>query len=209
MRILVLGGSGSVGQLIVSDAVRRGHTVTVLARDPAKMPPTNGVQIVPGNALDESAVAPAVAGQDAVVYSLGPDGTGRTTLFSDSTRILLAAMKRAHVSRLVVITGVGAGDTKGHGGFLYDRIFYPLFTRHIYEDKDRQEALIRDSATDWTIVRPAPFRERRQPRGAFQAATDLRGVTLRSIRRAEVATFVVDEIESGRYLKQSPFIGHP
>jgi putative NADH-flavin reductase len=149
-----------------------------------------------------------VAGQDAVIYALGPNGPGRTTLFSDSTRILLGAMKREGVSRLVAITGVGAGDTKGHGGFLYDRILYPLFTRQIYEDKDRQEALIRASATEWTIVRPAVFRERRKSRGALQAAVDLQGVTLRSIPRREVATFVLDEVESGRYLKQSPFIGH-
>ena len=197
-----------MGQLIVSDAVRRGHTVTVLARDPAKMPPTSGAHVVQGNALDESAVASAVAGQDAVIYALGPNGPGRTTLFSDSTRILLGAMEREGVSRLVAITGVGAGNTKGHGGFLYDRILYPLFTRQIYEDKDRQEALIRASATEWTIVRPAAFRERRKPRGALQAAVDLQGVTLRSIPRREVATFVLDEVESGRYLKQSPFIGH-
>ena len=209
MRLLVLGGTGSVGQLIVSDAVHRGHMVAVLARNPARMPPTSGVHVVQGNALDDSAVTRAVIEQDAVIYTLGPNGTGRTTLFSDSTRILLAAMAREHVSRLVAITGVGAGDTKGHGGFLYDRVFYPLFTRQIYEDKDRQEALIRSSAAQWTIVRPAAFRERRQPRGPLQAATDLEGVTLRSIKRSEVATFVLDEVERGRYLRQSPFIGHP
>jgi nucleotide-binding universal stress UspA family protein len=59
----------------------------------------------------------------------------------------------------VCVTGVGAGDTQGHGGFLSDRILYPLFTKGIYADKE-QEALIRDSAADWTIVRPAPFRNR-------------------------------------------------
>jgi putative NADH-flavin reductase len=208
MRLLVLGGTGSLGQLIVADAVHRGHMVTVLARNLPRMPPMSGVPVVQGNALDDLAVTRALIEQDAVIYSLGPNGPGRTTWFSECTRILLAAMEREHVSRLVAITGVGAGDTKGHGGFLYDRVFYPLFTRQIYEDKDRQEALIRSSAAQWTIVRPAAFRERRQPRAPLQAATDLDGVTLRSINRSQVATFVLDEVERGRYVRQSPFIGH-
>jgi putative NADH-flavin reductase len=63
MRLLVLGGTGSVGQLIVADAVRRGHIVTVLTRDPARMPPVSGVHVVQGNALDEFAVAQAATGR--------------------------------------------------------------------------------------------------------------------------------------------------
>jgi NAD(P)H-binding len=62
------------------------------------------------------------------------------------------------------VTGVGAGETKGHGGFVYDRILYPLFTKGIYADKDKQEDLVRQSQTDWTLVRPAPFRSRTPPR---------------------------------------------
>jgi putative NADH-flavin reductase len=202
--------------LVVADLARRGHAVTVLARDPRKASSGSPARIVEGDALDAAAVDRAVAGQDAVVYTLGPNGPGHTTLFSQSTQIfsqstqiLLPAMARHGVRRLVAITGVGAGETKGHGGFLYDRILYPLFTRKIYDDKDRQETLIRDSALDWTIVRPASFREKARVSGPLQAAVDVRGVTLRSIAPAEVATFVVDEIENARYMKQAPFIGHP
>jgi putative NADH-flavin reductase len=194
--------------LVVADLARRGHAVTLLARDPRKASSGSPVRIVEGDALDAAAVDRAVAGQDAIVYALGPSGPGPTTLFSNSTQILLPAMARHGVRRLVAITGVGAGETKGHGGFLYDRILYPLFTRKIYDDKDRQEALIKDSALQWTIVRPAPFRQR-PARGPLQAVVDVRGVTLRSITPAEVAVFVVDEIENSRYVKQAPFIGHP
>jgi putative NADH-flavin reductase len=209
VRVLVLGGTGRVGRLVVADLARHGHAVTLLARDPRKASSGSRARIVEGDALDAAAVDRAVAGQDAIVYALGPGGPGVTTLFSNSTQILLPAMARYGVRRLVAITGVGAGETKGHGGFLYDRILYPLFTRKIYEDKDRQEALIRDSALQWTIVRPAAFRERRRVRGPLQAAVDLRGVTLRSIAPAEVAAFIVDELERGRYLRQTPFVGHP
>ncbi len=59
--------------------------------------------------------------------------------------------------RLVCITGMGAGDSKGHGGFVFDRIFNPLMLRNLYVDKDRQESLIRASDLDRIIIRPSVF----------------------------------------------------
>ncbi len=70
----------------------------------------------------------AVAGQDAVVYSIGL-----------STRILLFGMKKYGVRRLVAIAGIGVGDSKGHGEGFYEWFSYPLFTEKSYIDKDRQE----------------------------------------------------------------------
>jgi putative NADH-flavin reductase len=205
--LLVLGGTGRVGRLVVARALARGYEVTVLARDAAKTRFESNVRVVEGNAVDPTAVHAAVAGQEAVVYALGAAGIGFTTLFSDSIRILIEEMHRHGVARLVAITGVGAGDTKGHGGFLYDRVLYPLFTRKIYQDKDRQEALIRASNLEWVIVRPAPFRAR--PDGPIQVVTDVRGVTLRAITPDDVAGFVVDQIDGNAYLRQTPFIGRP
>lgn len=61
-------------------------------------------------------------------------------------------MERHGVKRLICITGLGAGDSKGHGGFLYDKLILPLILQRIYDDKDRQEAEIRQIKLDWTIV---------------------------------------------------------
>jgi putative NADH-flavin reductase len=208
MRVLVLGATGSVGKLIVSYAIARGHDVTALVRRAsaaAALAPE--LRVVAGDALDADAVARACAGQEAVIYALGVRRLGRTTFFSRTTRILLDAMEAQAVRRLVAITGVGAGDTKGHGGFLHDVVFYPLVTRRIYEDKDRQEALIRESAIEWVLVRPAVFRKR-TPREPLRVASDVRGVTLRWIARPEVASFVVDQLDSDSYLRDAVFIGH-
>jgi putative NADH-flavin reductase len=208
MRILVLGAAGAVGRLVVEEALKRDHQVTALVRSREKLGDfADRVRVVQANALDAGAVEAAVAGQDAVVYALGAGLVRRTTLYSDTTRVLLAAMTRRAVRRLICVTGVGAGETKGHGGFLYDRIFFPLFTKGIYRDKDKQESLIRESQAQWTIVRPAPFREGRSP-GSLRAVTNVDGVTLRRISRLEVAQFLVDELEQNRYVRQSVFIGH-
>jgi len=209
MQVLVLGATGGVGRLIVEEALKRGHEVTALVRTPDKLGAVaNRVSVIRGDALDPDSVSRAVAGQHAVLYALGAGNVRHTTLFSESTRVLLPAMQRNAVRRLICVTGVGAGETKGHGGFLYDHILYPLFTKRIYADKDKQEGLIRQSPLDWTIVRPASFRER-APTGSLQVVTNVEGVTLRRISRHEVARFVLDVLEQNQYVRQAVFIGHP
>jgi len=207
VRVLVLGGTGRLGRLVVTDALARGHDVTVLARSTTDL--ADRVTAVAGDALDPVAVSRAVEGQDAVIYAIGAHGMGATTLFSDSTRVLLDEMRRHGVDRLLCVTGVGVRPTRGHGGFLYDRIFFPLFTRRIYEDKDRQEALVRQSSVRWTLVRPASFRTR-TPGGKLRvvAGDQLDGVTLVSIAVSEAAAFLVDELEQSRYVQQAVFLGH-
>lgn len=208
MNIFVLGGTGSVGRLIVGRAVERGHRVTVLARDPTKVAGRHpALRVVQGDALQRSSVEHALAGHDAVISALGAGLVRRTTLFSESTRILLDLMQRHEVHRLITITGVGAGETRGHGGFFYNRVIYPLFNKGVYEDKDRQEALIRQADLEWTIVRPASFLNRR---GAtpIEAAVEVSGVNLCWISRDEVSVFVIDELEQHRFVRQAVFIGH-
>lgn len=210
MRLLILGASGRVGRRVVDEALHRGHIVTALLRSPEKLHDVAPrVAIIRGDALDPGSVAAAVERQEAVIYAIGAGNVRHTTLFSTSTRVLLDAMTAAQVRRLVCVTGVGAGDSKGHGGFFYDWIIYPLFTKGIYADKDRQEALITASGTDWTIVRPAPF-------SSGGGATPLQALTrveretqLRRISIGEVAAFIVGEVEQPRFVRQAVFIGHP
>lgn len=123
--------------------------MTVLARQPAKLDARPRLHVIRGDALDPVAVEHAVAHQDTVILSLGANRMAQqTTLFSDATRVLLAAMKKHQLRRLVAITGVGAGDSKDHGGFVYDHVMDPLFTRPIYEDKNR------GGASDWSDWAP-------------------------------------------------------
>jgi putative NADH-flavin reductase len=208
MKVLVLGATGEVGQHIVKQLLNRGHSVTALIRNPEKLKsvPTH-MTVVRGDVLDWASLSAAVDGQDAVIYAVGTNSNGPTTLFSDSTRILLDLMQHSGVKRLVCITGIGAGETKGHGGFFYDHIIYPLFAKNRYQDKDRQEKMIRNSGLDWVIVRPAPFHEGGH-NGPIQAVTNVEGVTLRRISRQEVAQFVVDQLTDDLFLRQTPFIGH-
>ena len=206
-RILVLGGTGGTGRAIVAQALARGHDVTVLARSPEKAGNLEGVKIVAGDARDERALRQALKGQDAVISALGTPASPfrEVTLLSTATRALVAAMKAERVSRLVCITGMGAGDSRGHGGFVFDNVIYPLLLRKEYANKNRQEAIVRDSGLDWVLVRPSVLSNK--PGGQpVRALTDLSGFHGGTIARTDVASFVLDQVGNDAWLHRAPLI---
>jgi len=206
-KILVLGATGATGRLIASQAVARGYDVTVLVRSAEKARDITGAKLIVGDARDETALRAALKGREAVVSALGtPVSPFReVTLLSTATRALVSAMKAEQVSRLVCITGMGAGDSAGHGGFVADNVIFPLLLKKVYADKNRQEAIVRDSGLDWVLVRPSILNNK-PGRGSVRALTDLSGFHGGSIAREDVATFVLDQVRADTWLHRSPLI---
>jgi len=207
MNLLIIGATRGIGIQLLEQALQVGHAVSALVRDAQKMPIQHDrLRVIQGDILDLESVQSAMAEQEAVCVSIGIGITWKPVrVFSQGTRNVLEAMRRQGVRRLICITGVGAGDSKGHGGFLYDRFFNPIFLKTIYEDKDRQETLIRASETEWTIVRPGlltngPLTKK------YQVITDLTDVTAGKISRADVAHFILEELAANRYLGQTPLL---
>jgi putative NADH-flavin reductase len=161
-KILVLGATGGTGRLIVSQALERGYDVAALVRSPEKAGDLKGAKLIVGDARDEMALLQALQGREAVVSALGTPASPfrEVTFLSTATRALVSAMKSEQVSRLVAVTGIGAGDSAGHGGFVFDRLIFPLLLRKVYADKNRQEAIIRDSGLDWVLVRPSVLNDK-------------------------------------------------
>ena len=209
MKILVLGATGATGLLIVRQALAQGHDVAALVRSKAKAQAAGlaDLELVEGDATDETALARAMAGCDAVISSLGTAMSPfrEVTLLSTATRALVRVMAAQGVRRLVCITGLGAGDSRGHGGFFFDRVFLPLLLRKVYDDKNRQEDIIRATALDWTIVRPTILNDK-PAQGHVRALTDLSTVHGGSIARADVADFVVQQLSLDTWLRKTPLI---
>lgn len=206
-KILILGATGPTGRHIVSQALARGYDVTVLVRSPEKAKDLTGAKLVVGDARDEKALRQAVKGRDAVISALGTPASPfrEVTLLSTATRALVSAMKAEYVSRLVTITGMGAGDSKGRGGFLFDKLIFPLLLRKVYADKNRQEAIIKGSDLDWTIVRPSVLNNKPR-RDTIQTLTNLSQFRGGSISRENVATFVLDQVTTDLWLRKSLLI---
>jgi uncharacterized protein YbjT (DUF2867 family) len=207
MRILVMGATGATGRLIVGEAVAKGYEVVALVRSKAKAADLAGAELIEGDARDAAALTRAIAGCDAVISSLGTSMSPfrEVNMLSTATRALVGVMAEQSIRRLVCITGMGAGDSRGHGGFFYDRLFEPLMLRKVYKDKDRQESAIRASALDWIIVRPTVLNDK-PARGRIRALTDLSGVHGGTISRADVADFVVQQVTADMWLRKAPLI---
>ena len=209
MKILVIGATGGTGQEIARKALARGHEVTALVRSREKAASLlPGVDLIEGDVRDRATLSRALEGCNAVVSALGARTIGpfrHVTLMSEATKALIDVMAQQNVARFVCITGLGAGDSAGHGGFVYDRLIKPILLRGIYKDKDRQEAIIKASALDWVIVRPTVLTDK-PATGRIRALTDLSGFHGGQIPRADVATFVVAQIDSDTWLRQTPLI---
>jgi putative NADH-flavin reductase len=207
MNILIVGATRGIGRQLLEQALTSGHTVTALVRNLQRLATQHErLRIIKGDILDSNSVALAMAGQEAVCCTIGVKAPWpRVTVFSEGTKNLLQAMKLTGVKRLICVTGIGAGDSRGHGGFLYDCVFYPFMLRPIYADKDRQESLIKASEVDWTIVRPG-FLTNGPLTKNYRMLTDLTGVTAGRISRADIAHFILNEIESKQYLRQTPLV---
>lgn len=207
MKILVLGATGGTGRAIVRAANAAGHEVTALVRSSAKAADLQGATLIEGDARDTASLTRALDGCSGVISSLGTGLSpfNAVTLLSEATRALVEAMRARQVRRLVCITGMGAGDSRGHGGFFYDRFFLPVLLRNVYRDKDRQEAEVRASGLDWIIVRPTILNDK-PARGHVRALTDLSGFHGGAIARADVADFVVTQLTTDTWLHKAPLI---
>lgn len=210
MKLLVIGATGATGQEIVKQALAQGHEVTALVRNPAKAGFAPSVKKAVGDVLNPGSLQQALSEQEAVISSLGSGPTGpfkEMTLLSEGTRNVISAMQGQGVNRLVCITGIGAGESKGHGPWWYDWLVQPLLLRGVYVDKTRQEAVVRQSGLDWTLVRPGALTSGpAKGRAAVRVFTDLNGVHAGFISRADVAAFCLRELTDGEYQGQAPVI---
>jgi len=207
MKLLIIGTTRGIGRRLVELALDEGHTVTALVRNPEQLPVRQDrLSVIKGDIRDNEAVNRAVEAQDAVCITIGINPTRKpVTVFSEGAKTVIEALTHTDANQLICVTGIGAGDSKNHGGFFYDRIFNPLLLKTIYEDKERQEALVRNSNLEWVIVRPG-FLTNGPLTGTYRVLIDLAGVTVGKISRADVAHFILNEIKEKAYLSKTPLL---
>lgn len=212
MKVIVLGATGGTGRATVRELLDGGHEVTAFSRHADSLGlQSERLHTVVGDAMNAADVERAVAGQDAVVVSLGVNDnpvkvqlTHRSktplTVCSEGTRNVIEAMKKQGPRRLVVVSAYGVGETRDKVPMLF-RFIYRVLLKEQIADKERQEQLIRDSGLDWVIVQPVGLTNAEPKRDAFASA---RGETRHNIvPRRSVARFLADAIGGSQYVHQS------
>ncbi|MFT5580351.1 MAG: putative NADH-flavin reductase [Paraglaciecola psychrophila] len=207
LKVLVLGGTSGIGLEVVKQSVARGHQVTAVARHPERMKFSHAsLTTTKGDVMDAEAMARIVPGQDIVINAIGVGPTReRVTVFSQGMKNILAVMPAT--GRLLAVTGIGAGNSRGHGSFFYDNILWPLLLKTVYQDKDIQEALIRDSALDWTIVRPG-FLVDDPAEKRYYVIKSMQDFRSGDISRADVGHFLVACFEQQLYQQETVFLSN-
>ena len=206
MRVLIVGSTGGTGRELVRQALERGHQVTALARRPEKLAIEHeNLRVVRGDVLDARSVDAAVTGQDYVLSALGHKRwIGPTSILSMGTAHLVDAMAAHGVKRFICETSLGVGDSFGKMGLYYTLFVIPFILPFYYWDKGRQEAVIRASGAQWTIVRPGALNNGRQ-KGVYRCNLKV-GSYLWTVRisRADVAAFMLNQLTDDTYLRACP-----
>ena len=202
MKIALFGATGGTGQQLLAQAIKSGHQVTALVRDPAKLDRKNSaLTVIAGNVLQPADVDKVVSGADAVICSLGNTSNNPDMMVTQGTRNIIDAMQRLNVRRLLVVSSLGVGDSKDQVPFFF-KVLMKTALRKTMEDKEAQEAAVRASRLDWTIVRPGGLTND-PPTGTYRVGADL---TAGRITRADVADFILKELTRNEYIQQTPGI---
>ena len=203
MRIALFGGTRGVGRQVLVQALEKDWGIKLLARSPGAVPPEPGLQVIGGDATDPGKVIQTITGCDAVVCCLGPAKGSPRDVCSRWTEIIIPAMKKFSLTRIVVITGMGTGDSVQQIPGWY-RWLFRLVLRSSLADKERQEALLRDSGLDWTIIRPGGLTNK-QTENPPAFGVDQK-TQARMVSRQSVASFLIQELERGEYRGRTPYI---
>lgn len=206
MRLGLFGATGGTGRCLADQALAAGHAVTALVRDPGRIQPRSGLTVVVGDSRDGAAVERVVAGQDAVVSTLGGrPWRRRERVCSTAMPHVIAAMRKRSVRRIVALSTFGAGDTRPHVGALTRLFVFGLILRSEVADKEAMEAQLCESEHLWTIVRVGVLSDA-PGRGVYRAEDDgsIRGMG--TISRADVARFVLSELQAGLWVRRRPVL---
>lgn len=208
--VALLGATGMVGRFIIKESLARGYSVRALARTPAKLDEYQGrITVIKGDARDPAVIRELLTGSDVVLSALGPvraDGAASKFLSTAVAGNILQEMQRQSISQYSLVSGGGVvmpGDKRNLLGW-WIRTLVRLGLKDTLKDKQAEYAVLAESSADWMIVR-APLIDPEE--FISPALVSLKSPPTFRLRAAELARFMVDQIELREYLRQGPFLG--
>ena len=208
--ILLIGASSGIGLETLKLGLKAGHEIRAFSRRADKIKIINSnLEKIKGDALIEDNINKAINDVDVVIQALGiPLNikllTGPITLFSKATEILLSAMKKTGVKRIISVTGFGAGDSYASISPL-QKIGFELIFGRAYHDKSKQEKMIKQSDNDWVIVRPGVLTNARVNKN-YKVLINPNEWRNGIISRRNVAEFLIQQVSEDKFLKKSPVL---
>jgi putative NADH-flavin reductase len=207
-KILVLGATGGTGREVVAQALQQGHEVTAFVRRERRTGLPERLRVVVGDVTDDSeALTDAIRTQDVVISTLGVGKSLKSGgLIARSVPKIVQGMERHGVTRLIFTSAYGVGATRRDVPIL-PRILVRLFLGDLYADKAKGEEALRHSGLDWTLVYPVTLTNGRRT-GHYRVGERLTLRGLPTISRADVADFILTQVEDRAYLRKGLLISY-
>ncbi|WP_052867008.1 NAD(P)-dependent oxidoreductase [Streptomyces niger] len=214
-KIALFGANGTIGSRVLDEALERGHEVTAVVRDPAKLTRTHPrLTVTTGDVLDPASVAAAAEGQDVLVSAVGGgDGPGHVATIEPSAKSLVAGLRKLGdaAPRLIAVGGAGSLRTPD-GKQVWDAEGLPEFLLQImHAHGDALDFYRTVSDVRWTNLSPAALIEPGERTGAYRTALDdlVAGEDGGSrISAEDYAVALLDEVERPRHIGERFTVGY-
>jgi putative NADH-flavin reductase len=209
MHIALYGATGKSGSRILTELLSRGHQVTAIARDPAKLAPQPGLTVVEGDVASREAIAGNIAGADAVVSAYAPPQQDTDQLLP-VTEHFIDAIVEAGVPRLLIVGGAGSLEV-APGVTLIQSGHLPAEWLGIAISHAKALELLKQSSINWTYFSPAAYFGPGERTGKFRLGKDALIANEQHesrISMEDYAIALVDELESPKHERERFTIGH-
>jgi len=209
MKILLFGATGRTGKIILQKALKDGHEVTAIVRDPSKLDRSNA-KIIQGTPYDRETVMKAMNGCDVVISTLNVSRVSDNPwaklrspkdTISHSIQNALEAMKENNSKRIIVMGVLGAGESWSKMPFIFKLVISSGNLKYAYKDHTRQEELLAASDSDWTVIRLPMLTEEEGEKDILVKRLNDDTKLNRKINRESVARFILNILEDENYYK--------
>jgi putative NADH-flavin reductase len=215
MHILILGATGRTGRVLLREALKRGHRVTILIshRGALKIK-SESVEVYEGTPLNKFTLAEAMRGCDAILSTLNisrvsdsPWAKLRTSkdFLSSSMKHIIDAATENEIKRVIITTAWGVAETRKDIPFWFRWLIDHSNIQYQHLDHEKQEVLLRASNLNWTIVRPVGFNDSEKAR-EIKVSFNNNPKPSVTISRRNVALFMLDALEKNLHIREYPVI---
>jgi putative NADH-flavin reductase len=204
---VIFGATGAVGRHLTEQALQRDWHVVAFARSPQSLGDLRDrVDVIQGNVRDPDAVNWALRDVDAAVSAVGHTETSQGDVLEVTANHLIQAMNRHGVERLITLVGAGVSSPKDPSSIGRTAMMsvMRLMVGGMLDDAQRHADLIRDTDLKWTVVRPPRLTDA-EPTGHTKAGY-LKLGPFDSIPRADLAEFMLEQVHSDEWLRESPMV---
>jgi putative NADH-flavin reductase len=210
MKIALFGSTGPTGKYLIEEGLRQGYTLSVYARDAAKLSAFSGeIEVVTGDLKNWEAIRNCIAGSDAVISALGPNSTKTPEKrpVMHGLRNIISVMDELNVRRLIQVSTSSYRDPKD-GFDLKSKALATLFrviAHSAYDDIKATGELIAGTRLDWTLVR-IPFLKDGPAGGDIDAGWYGKTKLGMKLARGNLAKFLVDQVSDRLFVRAAPGI---